>query len=228
MISHKHKFIFSHIPKAGGTTIERYLHAHASESVGEPFAKTEKIYRNKELFKIIDDHPTYFKFTFCRNPYTRLLSCYLHLAKHSMTFIEFVHATKKFIEYNPGEYYKKILHNSTIFSFWREDAHELSHLNFRIKDTEHLSECFGDNGLLGYHVLPQVYFLNGEDFHIGRVENMQADFSEVCNLIGIPPPDVLKARRKQEYDPEDYYNEDLRSIVKDIYKEDFKYFKYDE
>ena len=53
MISHKHKFIFIHIPKAAGTTIEKTLFPYASASFGSPFAKRDKCYRNKGLFNII-------------------------------------------------------------------------------------------------------------------------------------------------------------------------------
>lgn len=95
MISHKHKCIFVHIPKAAGTSIEnmfledlgldvenrhslllgknnnksigspRVTHLLAKEYVGHSFI-------SQELFK------EYFKFSFVRNPYNRIYSSYTY------------------------------------------------------------------------------------------------------------------------------------------------------
>lgn len=96
MISHKHKCIFVHIPKAAGTSIERafmddlnldmdnrhslLLGASTNKSLGPRrvshlLAKeyVEHHYISQELF---DD---YFKFAFVRNPFTRLYSTYKFL-----------------------------------------------------------------------------------------------------------------------------------------------------
>lgn len=90
-ISHRHKCIFVHIPKTGGSSIEKYLdirirtknlYRHSGHVKLQyngmwyplhhlPATHIKKIY--PALFK------KYYKFSFVRNPYQRILSLYLWL-----------------------------------------------------------------------------------------------------------------------------------------------------
>ena len=67
MISHKHKFIFTHIPKTGGTSVE-----HSLKDYFEPnqWMHNDLVY---DLKKCSDN---YFKFTFVRNPWDLVVSTY--------------------------------------------------------------------------------------------------------------------------------------------------------
>lgn len=78
MINHKHKFIFVHIPKTGGTSIQ-YL-----------FTKNNNVTKkeNKKHFTSNDYHRenisewnSYFKFSFVRNPFDFLVSYYIFRMK---------------------------------------------------------------------------------------------------------------------------------------------------
>ena len=71
MISNKHKFIFIHIPKTGGTTIETFF--GGCKKKHQPLCK---MYRN--LFFPLEE---YFQFTFVRNPFDRILSLFFYLVK---------------------------------------------------------------------------------------------------------------------------------------------------
>ena len=74
MISHKHKFIFLHIPKSGGISLNSALAVNTT--IDERFKGGHpKLSRYHEMCNIDD----YFKFTFTRNPWDRLLSCYKYL-----------------------------------------------------------------------------------------------------------------------------------------------------
>jgi hypothetical protein len=71
MISHKHKFIFIHIPKTGGGSLEKV------------FRNLDTEYNNmKLLHSPISDYPMerkhYFKFTFVRNPWDLRVSYYFY------------------------------------------------------------------------------------------------------------------------------------------------------
>ena len=69
MISHKHKFIFTHIPKTGGTSITRALNPNAG-------------IKNKPLKEMpLKDKEDYFKFTFVRNPWDRAVSMFFFRQK---------------------------------------------------------------------------------------------------------------------------------------------------
>jgi hypothetical protein len=67
MISHEHKFIFVHVPKTGGTSIESLLDLSGAKH------NTARQYRN--FFP--DVWKRYFSFAFVRNPWDRVLSFYM-------------------------------------------------------------------------------------------------------------------------------------------------------
>ena len=103
MISHKYRCIFIHIPKTAGTSIEKCLghftsfepgvQDHRPLKVIEPLFFKEVIYhvqkRNRSIrskYKVLrsyfnppvthEQYRTYFKFTFIRNPWSRVYSWY--------------------------------------------------------------------------------------------------------------------------------------------------------
>ena len=64
MVNHKHKYIFIHIPKTGGTSIESALNIKQKHKDHE--------YYKKELKQYTD----FFVFTIVRNPFDRSVSDY--------------------------------------------------------------------------------------------------------------------------------------------------------
>jgi hypothetical protein len=74
MISHKHKFVFVHINKTGGTSIEVILRKLSRNWTGQHhlIKKYRRLADTKHGFE------NYFKFTIVRNPYDRLLSNYFY------------------------------------------------------------------------------------------------------------------------------------------------------
>lgn len=106
-VSHKHKFIFIHIPKTGGLTIKKTL----SKNIKNNFKKKDcstigyitmnkncilktkynivlrspRHYSLNDLNKLYDSN--YFRFTFVRNPYDRFYSLYLHFKRRLLKFL---------------------------------------------------------------------------------------------------------------------------------------------
>ena len=204
MISHKHKFIFIHIPKCAGTSIERTLYDYASDvsdivsdnkiaEVDKKWCIETKNLRNEHLFKFINRHNDYFKFTFCRNPYDKLVSAYkfFRLAKKYTTFRNFIKDTKLF------------------------------------KDVKNiLEQDFCLNTGLEYHLLPGVYFTkHGVDF-IGRFENLQEDFDTVCDKLGIPQQQLPHKNKSNHKHYTEYYDDETRELVAKKYAKDIEYFGY--
>lgn len=79
MISHKHKFIFLHIPKAAGTSISKAL-SENSHSIKFRYSHPKL----DEYFDSFNDKynlEEYFIFSFCRNPFDRFVSAFNYIKK---------------------------------------------------------------------------------------------------------------------------------------------------
>jgi hypothetical protein len=81
IVSHKHRLVFTHIPKNAGTSIRNWLETHVPDARDHPdeFAKhkTPHHVHDRRLAK-------YQYFAVVRNPYDRLLSLYnFHLERHA-------------------------------------------------------------------------------------------------------------------------------------------------
>jgi len=70
MISHDKKFIFVHVPRTGGTSLESFF----CESQLKHIHFKQKHSRHEHE---LQDHIDYFSFSFVRNPWERMLSFYL-------------------------------------------------------------------------------------------------------------------------------------------------------
>lgn len=98
MVFHNHKTIFYHIPKTAGVSIEKFLD---TEKTRDPLIFYPDViyglynrlysqhYNHEMMLPLIDKHVlnSYFKFTFVRNTYDRLVSAfsYLPIPKSSKT-----------------------------------------------------------------------------------------------------------------------------------------------
>lgn len=222
MISHKHKFIFIHIPKAAGTTIEKVLFKYASPSSGTPDARRYKWYRNRELFKIIESHPDYYTFTFSRNPYSKIVSLYHFFKFHqSLSLKDFVGKVSKFISLNSENLYRELPYNATHLKVSPPNLKPINYL-------QNIPEYpFEDNGNIGYHILPQSYFIPSNINFIGEMESLPHDFNIVCDQLGIPAGPLPRANKTKHKHYTEYYNDETRRMVAETYAEDIEYFEYE-
>ena len=72
LLSHKHKFIFIHVPKTGGTSIKAVLEPYADHKYGIPLKHNGAKYWQNQLGKKM--WKKYFVFAFVRNPWDRMVS----------------------------------------------------------------------------------------------------------------------------------------------------------
>jgi len=221
MISHKYKFIFIHIPKCAGTSIEKCLadkktifdwnhKAAATEDNPLPFGDL----RETALAKTIKNFPDYYLFTFCRNPWERAVSTYLHSQR--------------------GEGRGIFNRHAPLGSF----------SDFLEEVSRYLID--GESGDLSafekYHLLPQFKFIpeGGKDFfsifmraeltvdYIGRVESFDSDFGQILNNLKLAPRTVKKHNSSRYLSPwESHYTPRLFDKVSKIYRSDILYFKYE-
>ena len=62
---------------------------------------------------------------------------------------------------------------------------------------------------------------------VGRYENLQSDYNTVCDRLQIPTADLARKNPSQHQSYASYYDDELRDIVGNFYKEDLRLFGYD-
>lgn len=186
MIDHERKIIQIHVPKSGGLTIryslfnnkqsDRYMHVYP---------------KNPHYSKVIND-PNYYKFTFVRNPWDKLVSGYLFTLK-KIKDPAFYKTIKKFKDFN-----------------------------------EFVLNVNKEQLLCSQRFAPQINWIKDINYNfIGRFENLQEDFYKICDDLQIERielPYINNSVGRKNY--KEYYTEEIKNIVADLYKEDIKYFNY--
>ena len=119
MISDKYKCIFVHIPKCGGTSIEKTLNGRIWRHAHVSLSNYKRRFNNK--------YPKYFKFTFVRNPWDKFASEYRwftnskyaypvgHVKRYyrPMSFEQFLDAFLKF-PYDKGDSSHRLSYTSML------------------------------------------------------------------------------------------------------------------
>lgn len=188
------KCIFIHIPKTAGCAI-------ANSLFGNPACNHFKI----KKYMVIFNRPTfnqYFKFTFVRNPWDRLVSGYHFLKDGGFQEID-----EKWAEEHLSCY-------ESFDSFVRKWVNRKN-----IETKLHFVPQYKFLCVPG-SMTPRVDF-------IGYYENIENDFLFVKNKIN-PKAELMKrnaSNRKKDY--RGYYTKTTRKIVEEVYKEDIMLFGYD-
>lgn len=232
MLSHHHKCIFIHIPKNAGQSIEHVflnelgltwenrapllLRPNDKPALGPPRLAhlraneyVKYMYTPQEMFD------AYTKFSFVRNPYSRMVSFYRYLKYNQ--YVDFPTFVKDYLR-------QKVLKQD----YWFVGP------QYQYLYSEDEKTCLVD--------------------FVGKFEDLQNDFNRVCELMGAsakPVPHVNDSKhaesmpiasvRKRVKDLwakatnnpipkyatfEEYYDDDARQIVADIYARDFELFGY--
>jgi chondroitin 4-sulfotransferase 11 len=203
MISSKHKLIFIHIPKTGGSSI----HQMFDYSVSRPYI--DKFDRERDHFTALDykehvpDYNDYFKFAFVRNPWDKLVSEYLFfkfgtdLWKPPHRIIDPKNLSfKEFIVNIQGINLDKHTHYSK--------SHYIPQTNYILD--ENLDICV--------------------DF-IGRFEHFPRDLQVVYNKINIPLPGIPHKNKTKHRHYAEYYDDETRELAAKKYARDIEYFGYE-
>lgn len=196
MISHKHKFAFAHIPKCGGVSIH-----NSFLDMGIDFSETG----HKNLRAIAKDNniDDYLKFTFVRNPWSRVVSLYFFWKGQNKNH-QFYHFDHKQVDY--------IKDNKLSFI---DFVHLINEPRNVFHEKPHIYPYF-------YH-----YFSCDQTYDIvGKIETFQKSFNAVCKKLGHKPPKVKHSNKSKHKHFGEYYNYDTRKIVEKLYKEDINYFDY--
>ena len=213
MISHEHKCIFIHIPKTGGSSIERLLGGKRKkeeiygwdDSMQIPLQHVsalqllEKNLVPKSVFK------NYFKFAFVRNPFDLVVSEW----KWRVEDIQFSYFSK----------YR-----------WLRMPFK-NFIRFHISSKFHnFKNAIGKK--INLHLTPQYFYLYDNkgnclvDF-IGRFENFVNDIQRISNILGFDASKIPHLKKTQRNHYATYYDKETVEIIKKLYKIDLQMFNYD-
>jgi hypothetical protein len=198
MISHKHKFIFIHIPKTGGTSIEEVLCDESCQLLaGEwDYTRSRHAPLNHLTLQELADcgliTPTqlnsYFKFCFVRNPWDRLIS---EISCRWMS-----------------PWFKDMAMEQRIRYACVQAAEPTGIGNHLRPQCDFVTAT----GL-------QMDF-------IGRFEHLDEDFAKVCQMLGIKTT-ALPYRNRSEHQPyQEYYDAENQALVATTYRRDIETFHY--
>tara|TARA_Y100000310_G_C20633704_1_gene790045 strand:+ start:113 stop:814 length:702 start_codon:yes stop_codon:yes gene_type:complete len=231
MISEKYKFIFIHVYKTGGVSIQSSIlntlksNVFNNETVSDLSELGCKIktlsgrgredrshitastYRHLLLKENrLDVWNNYFKFAFIRNPWDRLVSLYFHNMKNNEVFRK-KYDSDVFVQKSFNKFLLKYTSNKKISN------------KILIKG-------------FNYGLLTNIDWISNSsrepiiDF-VGRFENLQEDFDVICKKTGMPKQKLPHENKTNHKHYTEYYNEETKGLVAQKYAKDIEYFGYE-
>jgi Sulfotransferase family len=202
LISNSRKFIFIHIQKTGGSSIEQVIkenvpdahpilarHDHASWAKSEIGAEWEQ----------------YFKFSFVRNPWDRLVSWYTMITQRALT-------------------------RTTYSRLWDYTLETSTNFEEFIYNCTDVIEEVGGGGKKSF-MYNQKDYLVGEDGQsivdfIGRFETFNQDAEAVLTRLGLPGVSLPHVNKSSHRHYSEYYSAKTKNIIAERYARDISFFSY--
>jgi len=216
ILSHKHRFLFVHVAKTGGRSINLTLRKRCPRS--ERF-NTHKLNSQVDVLGrriALEIKPqttpeqwhSYFKFAFVRNPWDRTVSMFRHVQSaremNSKDKLRYLQEITRRLKIRPDEFTFEVFVKSVL----RDRVFDNYHWDKQI-------HCFTDQDNR-----------NLFDF-IGRFENLQQDFDFVCRRINFPQQRLPHHHKSRHDHYSAYYTKETEQIVGDLYREDVETFGYE-
>lgn len=185
--------------------------------------------KSTDIFKKFDD---YYKFLVIRNPYTRIVSAFLH---RICMFLD----DKEKGKFNTFEKFVNYLYNNRKCELFTRNIHLIPQMDIYWYDI-HLPTDFWNKILDVDELIPFITELNKKlnvSIDLKEVVNSQEYVRDICDINEKKKKKVDKSlelyrvtmedlnNHKLEKDYSKYYNDDLKQKVYDIYKYDFEYCK---
>ena len=184
--SNNQKYVWFRTAKCGTRSILKFLTDNTDIDVNDYNVKYDNKWKD------------YFKFTIVRNPWDRLVSCWLN---------------KFNLKNSKPNFYKKLDLDNTKFVDFKE---------FISKIAEKNNITLDKHWTLYHNLIP----VTNIDF-IGKFENLQVDFNIICDKIGIPRQKLPHKNKSKHKHYTEYYDDETREIVAEKYAKDIEYFGYE-
>lgn len=199
MINHKNKFLYTHYPKCGGTTVRSYFLRNYAEGIDEEIENVKNrhcsLSRTIQRLTDLNQNPAeYFKFSFTRNPFAICLSFYLF---------------QKINNYNRF--------NRNGWTISKEISFCLRHPFKEYLKSEY---CFS--------YFDKIYTHNNAfsiDFVL-RQENLGNDFLKLCKTLKLKEVELEKRNQTIHSHYRHYYDSESIKIVEEKFEKDLNYFNY--
>jgi hypothetical protein len=222
IVHDERKFVYMWIQKVACTSVKTALsplfdldptHDGTRHPMGHGFFNASEDYRiTKELLLagLDQKYKDYFKFAFVRNPWDRLVSCYVDKIVRNEVPPKLLRSAGR----ADVEFYPKMPFAEFVETVCRIPD-RVANPHFR---PQHLTVC-GPNGK------PMADF-------VGRFENLREDFARVAQEIGAPELELPERNRKFASEERgsrpyhDFYDARLRDMVYRRYEKDVETFGY--
>jgi|TARA_R110002153_G_scaffold9038_5_gene37780 hypothetical protein len=201
IISHKHKFIFIHIPKCAGTSIRHTLIQELynidcrdlNQNIAQVFnalSNSTDMKQHSTVCEVTEylsgrslDINDYFTFAFTRNPWSLAVSYYL--------------------------YANKIKETAWADGAWAKEV---------------MSKTFGEFAQ-SEQLIQSNFIVPGVDF-VGKIENLQEDFDIVCDRIGMNRVKLSHINKTRHKHYTEYYDDQSQDSIAQRCEEDIEKFNY--
>lgn len=215
MIGLKYKFLFVHLPKTAGNSIQNILCKYSEDEIFSEKKKqdgverfgvrskfgTKKHSRLFEYKKLLgsDVYRQLFKFTIVRNPWDRIVSRFSFKQMEKEIGKKTSAREIDKAPFDRNAFIKTILSTPTLETFLLENPPDRK-IDF-LKDTD-------------------------LDFII-RFENIQSDFDTACARLSIPQEPLPVRNQSKHNDFRTYYDAETRGLVHQRHRNEIEYFGYE-
>ncbi|MDB2682722.1 sulfotransferase family protein [Alphaproteobacteria bacterium] len=201
IVSHKYKFIYIGIPK---TATRAFLEAFALS--GKDEYGSEWFESAADFQRVLRKYPDYFKFSFTRNPYARIVSCYNSKIDHDVL----------------GK-------QARILCFYDGLSGKMGFGNFaKWLESDEGADAVADRHWLSQHAF--LYDGAGQAIcdYVGQYENLEVELAALRKRLGLPEIELEREGYISETrDYRDYYDDAVRARIARRYAKDLELFGYE-